>query len=160
MKTKTLFAVAVAGVCCIAILSGVFSPTSIQGDQTKTYELRPQIAIPEHRSDAARAIDAYERLMERYIDVTESRLTWFGADLKGVGRKLDSIEGKLTELSARMARIERALGIEQPQKLLKQSPTAPIKPQIKPGALKNPQILSAPKKTISNGANEPDSENR
>jgi len=160
MKTKTLFAVAAVGVCCIAILSGVFSPASIQGSTTKKYELHPEVYLPEHRSDAARAINAYERLMERYMDMTESRYAGFGADLKGVERKLDSINGKLTELSARMARIERALGIEQPQKLLKQSPTAPIKPQIKPGALKNPQILSAPKKAISRGANEPDSENR
>jgi hypothetical protein len=30
---------------------------------------------------------------------------------------LDSIDGKLTNLSARMQRIENALGIEQPMKL-------------------------------------------
>jgi hypothetical protein len=37
-----------------------------------------------------------------------------GADIQGVVRKLESIDGKLTHLSTRIAGIENALGIEQP----------------------------------------------
>jgi hypothetical protein len=38
-------------------------------------------------------------------------------DLRNALTKLDSISHKLTELSARIAGIEKALGIEQPKKL-------------------------------------------
>lgn len=111
-KNKNLLAAAAALVCCIAL---VWFSTSIRGDQ-KTYELQPQITIPEYKTDVARIIDAYERLMERYMNLTEGNLAGIGADLNAVTRKLDSVDAKLTELSARTARIEKALGIQQPAK--------------------------------------------
>jgi len=88
----------------------VWLSTSIQGGE-KTYEVRPQITLPEYRTDTARAIDAYERLMDRYMGLTERNLTGIGTGLKGVVKKLDSIDAKLAELSTRMARIEKALAI-------------------------------------------------
>ena len=109
ITNKNLLAVGAAVVCCITV---VWFSTSIQGD-TKTYELRPQISIPEYRTDAVRAIDAYERLMERYMDLTERNSIGISADLKEVIKKLYSIDDKLTELSARIARIEKTFGIEQ-----------------------------------------------
>jgi len=112
MRTRNLLVVAAGLVCCVVV---VWLSTSIQGGE-KTYEVRPQITLPEYRTDAARAIDAYERLMDRYMGLTERNLTRFGTGLKGVVKKLDSIDAKLTELSARMARIERALGIEEPKR--------------------------------------------
>jgi len=111
ITNKNLLAVGAVVVCCITV---VWFSTSIQG-VPKTYELRPQISIPEYRSDAVRAIDAYERLMERYMDLTERNSTRIGADLKEVMKKLDSINNKLTELSAGIARIEKTFGIEQPK---------------------------------------------
>ena len=111
ITNKNLFAVGAVVVCCITV---VWFSTSIQGD-TKTYELRPQISIPEYRTDAVRAIDAYERLMERYMDLTERNSIGISADLKEVIKKLYSIDDKLTELSARIARIEKTFGIEQPK---------------------------------------------
>jgi len=115
---KNLLAVAACLIACIIL---VWLSASIQGSQ-KTYEIQPQLTIPEYRTDTARVIDAYERLMERYMDLTERNLTIVGTDLKSVVRKLDSIDGKLTELSARTARIEKALGIEQPKKPLGKNP--------------------------------------
>ena len=112
MKTnKNLLAVAAGLVCCVMV---VWFSRSIQGGE-KSYEIQPRITIPEYRTDAARAIDAYERLMERYMDMTERNLTGIGTNIRGVVKKLDSIDAKLTKLSARMARIEKALGIEQPK---------------------------------------------
>ncbi|MHC4743710.1 MAG: hypothetical protein ACYS8Z_17475 [Planctomycetota bacterium] len=87
----------------------------IEGDSRRYQvrpEIRPEIRVPEYRSDAARAIDAYERLMERYMSLSERSFGDVGTDLKDVSRKLDSIEGQLRGLSARMGRIEKALGIE------------------------------------------------
>jgi hypothetical protein len=122
-KIKLLSVVTIFIICC---LLAVWLSTSIQGS-TKTYEVRPNITIPESRTDAARAIDAYESLMERYMDLTEKNLFNVGRDTKDAVKKLDSIDLKLTQLSARIAAIEKALGIEQPkqtieEKVLPESP--------------------------------------
>jgi len=138
MRTnKNLLAVAAAVVCC-AIL--VWFSTSIRGSQ-KTYEVQPQITIPEYRTDAARAIDAYERLMERYMDLTEMNLFRVGTDVQCVVKKLDSIDYKLTGLCARITRIEKALGIEQPNR------PAEIKLQVKPFDKKAHEKSSSPTAT-------------
>jgi hypothetical protein len=110
MKTnRNLFAAAVIGLCCILV---VWLSISIQGSQKK-YEVQPHITIPEYKTDAARAIDAYERLMDRYMDLTERSIFRVDTDIRDVVKKLDSIDDKLTKLSARMAGIEKALGIKQ-----------------------------------------------
>ncbi len=107
ITNKNLLAVGAVVVCCITV---VWFSTSIQGGPG-TYELRPQISLPEYKTDAVRAIDAYERLMERYMDLTERNSMRIGTDLKEVMKQLDSINDKLTELSARIARIEKTFGI-------------------------------------------------
>lgn len=106
---KSLLAVVAVFVCCTAVWFSV----SLYGGP-KTYEVQPWITIPEYRTDAARAIDAYERMMERQMDITEENLARIGGDLKGVVERLDSIDSKLTELSTKIAGIEKKLGIEQP----------------------------------------------
>jgi Na+/phosphate symporter len=93
----------------------VWFSASIQGSQ-KTYEIHPNVNLPEYSTDINRIVNAYERLMERYMSLTEKNLTNIETDLKNTAEKLDSIETKLTELSARTARIEQALGIEQDNK--------------------------------------------
>jgi hypothetical protein len=119
MRTnKNLSAVAVGLVCCILI---TWFSTSIRGVE-KTYEVRPQISLPEYRTDAARAIDAYERLMERHMDLTERNLTKIDTDIQHLAKKLDSIDGKLTELCSRMATIEKTLGIKQTGRLFRKKP--------------------------------------
>jgi len=107
-----LTAAAVLIVCVVA----VWFCTSIQGGE-KTYEIQPQIRIPEYRTDAARAIDAYERLMDRYMGMTEKNLIGINSQFRIVSRQLDSIDAKLAELSARMTKIEKALRPKQPKPL-------------------------------------------
>lgn len=126
MKTnKRLFGVIAAIVGCLVV---AWLTTSIQGGQ-KTYDLEPRLSIPEYRTDTVRIMDAYERLMERYMALTESNSAMTGMDLKTVLTKLDSIDGRLVELSARMARIEKALGVEKPAapaaKVLQSQPDLP-----------------------------------
>jgi len=84
---------------------------SIPGKE-RNYEVEPVITTPEYKTDAARAIDAYERLMERYMDLTEKHLLRVGSDCQTTTTKLDSLDSRLAEVSARLARIEKALGIE------------------------------------------------
>lgn len=139
MKSRNLLAIAAGLICCIMV---VWLAPSIHGGE-KTYEVRPYVSIPEYRTDAARAIDAYERLMDRYMGLTERNLTRIGTDLTGVVKKLDSIDAKLTELSTRMARIEIALGIEEAPPLLRKrqmkiQPTRPVRKEPMPEGAHHP----------------------
>ena len=112
MKTnRNILAVFAVIIACSAIL---WLSATLQGNQ-KTYEIHPNLAIPEYKTDLARVMDAYERLMERYLDLTQQNQSMVGTDLKYVVTTLDSIDGRLAEFSARIARIETALGIEQPK---------------------------------------------
>ena len=97
---------------------------SIHGGE-KNYEVI--LPAPEYRTDAARAIDAYERTMYRYMDMTERDLTNIGTDIRNLSRQLDSIESTLRELSLRMAGIEKALSIEKPKKTTKATKTPKFK---------------------------------
>jgi len=82
-------------------------------DRDRTfYAVEPEITTPEYKTDAARAIDAYERLMERYMDLTEGQLLQVGADSRVITDKLNSLDSRLQEISARLARIENKLGIK------------------------------------------------
>jgi len=117
MKVSNNLLVVIAGI--IACLAVVFYCPSIQGSQ-RTYEVQPQVSIPEYRTDAARAIDAYERLMERYMDLTERNLFGIGTDVRIITKRLDSIDSELKKLSARMAEIEKALGIVHAQPVVEQ----------------------------------------
>jgi len=96
---------------CLVLGLLILSSAIMQAGQ-KTYELRPEITLPEYRSDAARAIDAYERTMTHYMSLVERNLTGVNTDVRAVLRKLDSIDAKLIALSVRVARIEEVLGIE------------------------------------------------
>ena len=119
MRTKKKLLVVSAGLACCAVV--VWFSTSIHGVE-RTYEIQPQVTLPEYRTDAARAIDAYERLMERYMDLTEMNMIRVGMDVQGFGRRLASIDNRLAEICARLSRIEKALGIEQPKPAAKTEP--------------------------------------
>jgi peptidoglycan hydrolase CwlO-like protein len=106
---RNLIIAAAAVVCCIVV---VWFSASIHGSQ-KSYEVQPHITIPEYKTDAARAIDAYERLMDRYMSLTEKNIFRIDTDIQEVAKKLDSIDNKLTKLSTKIAGIEKALGIKQ-----------------------------------------------
>lgn len=119
MKTnRNILTVIVVIIACSMV---VWLSATLQGDQ-KTYEIQPHLTIPEYKTDLARVMDAYERLMERYMDLTEQNQSMVGTDLKYVVTTLDSIDGRLAEFSARIARIETALGIEQPRSSLGPKP--------------------------------------
>ncbi len=108
---KLLIALAVMISCTAA----AWLATSIQASHP-TYEVRPEITIPEYRTDAARAIDAYERLMERFMNMTERDLTSMNYQLRTISEKLSAIDNKMTRLSAKVTRIEKSLGIKKPKK--------------------------------------------
>ena len=100
--------IAVLIVCLILI---GFS-SSIQGGD-KSYKIRPEITLPEYQTDTTRAIDAYERVMDRVINLAERDLGSINTDIKEIAKQLVLIDCKLTDLSTRMGRIEKSLGIKQ-----------------------------------------------
>jgi hypothetical protein len=102
-----LIAIVVAGICLAAAAASRAIP-----DNSKKYEVDAVVDVPEYKTDAVRAIDAYERLMERYMDLSEKLVSQAGGDCQSVSTKLDSIDVHLAELSTRLSRIEKALGID------------------------------------------------
>jgi cell division protein ZapA (FtsZ GTPase activity inhibitor) len=111
MKAKRYLFLVVAVIACG--LTVTWFSTPIQAVD-KTYEVQPQISIPEYMTDAARAIDAYEHLMDRYMQMTERVFVGIDTDVRDVVKRLNSMDSKLTELLTRLTRIENALGIAQP----------------------------------------------
>ena len=86
MKTRNLLVVATGFAVCVIV---IWFSKSIEGSP-KTYEVHPEINIPEYRTDAVSAIDAYERLMDRYIGLTERNLGRIETNLGTVVRKVDT----------------------------------------------------------------------
>lgn len=134
MRTRKLLVVTTGITVCVII---VWFSKSIEGSP-KTYEVHPQINLPEYGTNSLSVIDAYERLMDRYMGLTERNLVRVERDLGSVIRKLDSIDRKLTDLSVRMSRIEKAVGTLKPQ--------PPVEKKIQPGSpgKKVPKIRSSP----------------
>jgi len=138
MKTKQNKNLLVIGVVLIVSLIIIGVSSSIQGGE-KSYEIKPGITLPEYRTDTARAIDAYERVMDRFINLTEKNLTDINTDVKSIAKKLVLIDCKLTDISTRMAKIEKALGIQQSPKPVEKSSKhesdVPDSQKIKPKGL-------------------------
>jgi len=102
----------------IACILAVWCSTSISG--SKTYEIRPQITLPEYKTDTRRSIEAYERMMNRLMDLNEKSFHDVRSETREIGKKLDLIDLKLTNLSKRIARIESILAPKQPEDPTKQ----------------------------------------
>lgn len=105
-ERKNLLAVCTILVVCLV----AWWASSIQGGVRK-FEIKPEISLPQSRTDTARAIDAYESVMNRLMDMTERNLTGINTDVKDIRRMLVTVDLKLTELSKRMSKMEEALGV-------------------------------------------------
>ena len=125
ITNKNLLAAAAVILCCITV---IWFSTITKGSPI-TYEVQPIIPLPEYKTDTVHAIDAYEQLMERYMNLTEKNSIRIDSDLKEVIKRLDSINYKLTELSLRIAQIEKTLGIEESESQAKKKPR-PKRPNV------------------------------
>jgi len=108
--------VLIAGMLVFIFGVVVWLTTGIEGAQ-KRYEIQPFVGVPEYRTDAARAIDAYERLMDRYMSMTERELYSVSAYLSDISKQMEVLDAKMNRLHVRLGWIEKKLGIaaEQPQ---------------------------------------------
>ena len=107
MKSNRRFYIATG---IVVLMTVVFWFSTSTGQVRRRYEAQVY-STPELRTDATRAIEAYERVMERYMDATERNLTNISGDIGAVATMLDEIDTKLTRLDMRLERIERHLGI-------------------------------------------------
>ncbi len=99
--------VVVVAFCLVAVWFSTSWGQGRGGYQPETHVY----TTPEYQTDTTRAISAYERLMERYMDMTERSLGAISTDVAKMTVKLDAMEADLTSLDARLARIEQHLGI-------------------------------------------------
>jgi hypothetical protein len=111
-KRRKLLIIAGGVAVCLAVGRLAVSlgerPGGHGGSGGNRYEIEPVVTLPDYGGEAGRTIDAYERLMERYMDLAESRI----AESNEGRQKLDSIDAKIGDISARLARIEKAMGID------------------------------------------------
>ena len=78
----------------------------------KKYEVEAVVDASGYQTNAARDIDAYERLMDRYMDLSDKLISSMEGDRQAVLIKLDSLDSRLADISTRLTRIEKALGID------------------------------------------------
>lgn len=87
--------------------------TSTGQDRRGNYEVEAQVyGMPAYQSDAARAIEAYERLSERYMNLAERVLAQSTEGDKFLLAQLRTLDDRLERIDARLARIENQLGIQ------------------------------------------------
>ena len=105
MQNRKLVATLLVVVVSLAVISFV---TSIQAAQKK-YELRPDISIPYPRTEASRVVDSYERMIERFMEMTDRNLSGVGSDVKSVQKELSLMNIRLLDISMRIEAIEKTL---------------------------------------------------
>ena len=83
-RTHAAIAAVVIGTIILALSTSV-------GQNRRNYDVEAQVyTTPEYRTDASRAIDAYERVMERYMDATEQGLRRSVGPISACGRQTGS----------------------------------------------------------------------
>ena len=104
---KMLIAAAVLALCIV-----LSSSTSIQG-RDKDYDIRPEITLPEQKTDITRFIESYERILDRLITTNEKGQLNLTDDIGNISGKLESIDKKLDDVLTRLGKIEKALNIDK-----------------------------------------------
>jgi len=106
MKTKLNRLVVLAVLTCVTVAAWY---AWAGPRRAETYEIHPNVSVPFGYTptiDNYRLVDLVEELIAQNND-TANQLAY-------ISEKLDSLDAKLTGLTRRMARIERALGIQPP----------------------------------------------
>lgn len=70
-------------------------------------------SLPEYRSDTARAIDAYQQMINRMLDDNQQNWANLQQQLNTINAKLDRIQSDIDGISQKISRIEKKMGIEE-----------------------------------------------
>ncbi len=104
MKRMNATAASIGCFLFMCMAAGFFSAT-LFGSSEKRYEIRPEITLPEYKTDMDRLTDVYERMIDDYIKVMNQDLTQIHIELQNVSEALDTMSDQLET-------IQRKLGIE------------------------------------------------
>ena len=102
----------IAAVCLTVIIVSVIWFSTTVGETASKYEIEPQITLPEHKTGLKYSVDAYERLMNRFMDLVGKDLSGMHRDVDRVLNRLESIDRKLADVDERISRIEIYLEIK------------------------------------------------
>ncbi len=105
MKTRRTF----VSFIVIVLACAAFFWLAVSHGVEKTYEVH---ALPEYQSDTARAIDAYQQMINRMLDDNDRNWGMMQEQLNTINGKLDKILSELDSISGQIARIEKKMGIE------------------------------------------------
>jgi hypothetical protein len=119
MRTKKrILRVGFIIVLAIAAIFLLASQTTTASE--KTYKINAgQHSVRGYTSEVDRVMVSYEKLMNRYMDMVDSNMRGISYDTKKILGDLSSIDKKINTLDERIARIEKALKIEPPEKTKK-----------------------------------------
>ncbi|MFA5783434.1 MAG: hypothetical protein WC962_01000 [Phycisphaerae bacterium] len=127
MKTRRNFAfLSVILLACAAFFWLATSHGVEKEIEVQTYSL------PEYRSDTARAIDAYQQMINRMLDDNQQNWANLQQQLNTINAKLDKIQSDIDGISRQIGRIEEKMGIED----------KPEENQPSPGELQQPKMTN------------------
>lgn len=85
------------------VLFGWLSLGSAGQTSTREYE----VVVPEAKSDTQRIVEAYERLSDQYLSLVQNQLTLMAANNRDILTRLERMEKKLDDLSAKIDAIQK-----------------------------------------------------
>jgi len=132
MKSCNKNIVFVFSVLFICMIAGFFSAT-LFGSERQHYEIRPEITLPEYKTDMDRAVETYQRIIDNYARLTEDGLTDIRSEINDISEKLDSMDQQIAKLSHQLETVQKKLGIE----ILK-PPIVPLPAVEKPDSQSRP----------------------
>jgi len=94
--------------------------------KNKTYEIETA-AVGEYKTDASRAIEAYERLMDKYMSLNETYLANMSKEISVLSAKVDGMNQQLVQISEKLDRIQEMKSPHLPPPPI---PTQPEQPPI------------------------------
>ena len=115
---KRILRIGLVAVLAVAAIFLITGQTTNAGE--KTYEINAgRHLVKGYTSEVDRVMESYDKLMNRYMDMVDSNMKGISYDTKKILSELGSIDKKINTLDERIARIEKALKIEPPEKTKK-----------------------------------------
>jgi len=105
----------IAGLAVMLAVVGVFAGLTATGRAADRTSRQYEVTVEPQKSDTVRMIEAYERLSDQYLKLVQQNLIQMAAADRDILDKLNAIDKKLDDLSARLARLEPAAKPADPQ---------------------------------------------
>lgn len=111
MSKKSVIAGFTAALVALGVIAGLTATGRAADRSNRQYE----VTVEPQKSDTVRMIEAYERLSDQYLILVQQHLVQMAAADRDILDKLNAINKKLDDLSARLARLEPSANPTDPQ---------------------------------------------